>query len=326
MRLKPNFWWFVSLLFFMAAVWFWHLGERRAASRGGAGVLRRSLSVGSVGSVGSGGVAGTAPVAAVAGRSYRLSNTTETLEELRRNTHAILLRNALIDTSVRADLAIPEALRAHGAAGSYLVQSDRSLDKGFYAALKRDGAEFVSYIPNNAALVRASEEGARTLMADRTFQAVLAYQPYFKLDGSLLPGAVNGEALTNTHLRVTVLPGQDDAAEQALAGLGAQVTDREQSSFGSTTFLVTAPADQLAAVAQLPEAQEIEGFSPRHKLNDLSRVRLGITTDTIVQTNYLGLTGTNIWVVLDDTGLDATHPDFAASRMSGCMATALNGS
>ena len=35
------------------------------------------------------------------------------------------------------------------------------------------------------------------MVADRVFQAVLPYEPYFKLDGSLLAEAVNGELLTN---------------------------------------------------------------------------------------------------------------------------------
>ena len=87
------------------------------------------------------------------------------------------------------------------------MQSDRPLNGEFYAALRRDGAEFVSYIPNNAALVRATAEAARAMVADRVFQAVLPYEPYFKLDGSLLAAAVNGELLTNNVLRVTVFPG-----------------------------------------------------------------------------------------------------------------------
>ena len=80
-------------------------------------------------------------------RSYRLSNTAQSRRELARNPRAILLRNALIDTTRPLSLAIPEALRSHGAPGSYLVQSDRALNAEFYAALRRDGAEFVSYIP-----------------------------------------------------------------------------------------------------------------------------------------------------------------------------------
>ena len=43
--------------------------------------------------------------------------------------------------------------------------------------------------------------------------------------------------------------------------------------------------------------------------NDLSRVRIGVSTDTLVPTNYLGLTGTNVLVNVNDSGVDATHPD-----------------
>jgi len=320
MRLKPKFWWLLSLLFFAASLWLWHAGDRMAASRRAAAVSSNAPvpSVPSVPLLPS----NTAP--APAPRAYRLSNTPQTLAQLERNSRAILLRNALIDTSLRVTLPIPPALRSHGAPGSYLVQSDRPLNKQFYAALRQDGAEFVSYIPNNTALVRATPEAARTMVADRLFQAVLPYEPYFKLDGTLLPGAVNGELLTNNQLRVTVLPGQDAAAAQALAALGASVTGREATPFGSTTFFVTAPPDQLVAVAQLPQTQEIESFSPRQMLNDLTRVRLAVTTDTLVQTNYLGLTGTNIWMVLNDTGVDATHKDFApATRLLASIPSAL---
>jgi len=314
----------LSLLFFAAGLCLWQAGDRLAASRRAPSVSS-ALSVGSVGSVGSAGSVGSgspassAPAPAAAARAYRLSNTPQSAAELARNPRAILLRNALIDTTRSVALAIPESLRSHGAPGSYLAQSDRPLNQEFYAALKRDGAEFVSYIPNNTALVRATAEAAQTMAADRVFRAVLPYEPYYKLDGSLLEAAVNGGSAANHELRVTVYAGQDAAAAQALAALGANVTGREPAPFGATTFLVTAQANQLAAVAQLPQTQEIESFSPRHMLNDLTRLRLAISADTTVSTNYLQLTGTNIWVVLDDTGVDATHPDFApvSSRLQG---------
>ena len=140
------------------------------------------------------------------------------------------------------------------------MQSDRPLDGEFYAALRGTGRSLFPTFPNNAALVRATPEAARAMVADRVFQAVLPYEPYFKLDGSLLAGAVNGELLTNNQLRVTVFPGQEEAAAQALAALGADVTAREPAPFGSTSLLVTAPPDRLVAVAQLPQAQEIESL------------------------------------------------------------------
>jgi subtilisin-like proprotein convertase family protein len=325
MRLKPGIWMGLSLLFFAAGLCLWRAGDRLAASRRAslAPSVSSVSSVSSVPSVPSVPSTPAVPPPAVAAPSYRLSNTPQSAAQLVRNPRAILLRNALIDTSRPAKLAIPEPLRSHGAPGSYLAQSDRPLNAEFYAALRRDGAEFVSYIPNNTALVRATAEAARAMLADRVFQAVLPYEPYFKLDESLLPAAVNGESPANNVLRVTVFPGQDAAAEQALAALGAEVTDREAAPFGSASanFIVKVPPDRLVAVAQLPQAQEIESFSPRYKKNDLTRVRLGVSADTVALTNDLGLTGTNIWMVLDDTGVDATHPDFApaASRLAGLL-------
>lgn len=164
MRLKPRFWFLLSLLFFTAGLCLWQAGDRLAGSRHASTPAASGPSVPSIPSVPSAPATAPAPAApAPRPRSYRLSNTAQSQAGLERNPRAILLRNALIDTTRPLSLAIPEALRSHGAPGSYLVQSDRNLNPEFYAALKRDGAEFVSYIPNNAALVRATPEAARVM-------------------------------------------------------------------------------------------------------------------------------------------------------------------
>ena len=327
MRIRPRFWGLLSVLFFAGGVCLWQAGDRRAASR--RAVTRASVgSVGLVGSAGSvGSVPSTAAVAASGGaarRSYRLSNTTATAAELARNPHGLVLRNALIDTARPVQLAIPEALRSHGAPGAYMVQSDRALNGEFYAALARDGAEFVSYLPVNAALVRAGPEAARAMVQDRVFQAVLPYEPYFKLDGALLGPAVNGELLTNNELQVTVYPGQEAAATAALTALGAVVEGQAPGPFGGGVLGVVVPPDRLVAVAQMAQAQEIEPMSPRQLHNDLTRARLGVAVDTIALSNYMGLTGSNMVVVVDDTGVDATHPDLGpAGRVTASTPSAL---
>src|SRR5207247_1201860 len=96
----------------------------------------------------------------------RLSNTTKPLKELIHSDHAILLQNALIDTERPIELSIPEHLRAQGDPGSYIVQSRTPLDGAFRSLLKKAGAQIVSYIPNNAYLVRASAATAARLKAD----------------------------------------------------------------------------------------------------------------------------------------------------------------
>ena len=247
-------------------------------------------------------------------KSYRVSNTRLTEKQLLRSDHAIILRNALIDTDRPLRLDIPAHLRAKGAPGSYIVQSDGPLDQRFYDRLKKDGAQFVSYIPNNAALVEATPEQARQMAGDATFQAVLPYEPYYKLAAPLLPAAVEQDQPQSGALNVTTFPGQRDAALAALKALGAQLMGEDSSPFGPT-LTVMVPPDKLVAVAQMPLAQEIEPYAPRRPLNDLTRVTMGVATNTLTDTpNYLNLTGSNVTVNMNDTGVDATHPDFKGQR------------
>ncbi len=310
MRFSSRTWFLLSLLLFSAALWMWLYAEKFSAAH------RRAVPQTVL-------APPTAPALTNAAyrakpgkaESYRLSNTRETAGQLARSAHGLILRNALIDTALPVKLNIPAHLRAPGAPGSYIVQSDRALDRDFYAELKKNGAAYVSYIPNNAALVQATPEQAKAMVQDAAFQAVLPYEPYYKLDTTLLPTAVEAEPQTNA-LRVTTFPGQRDAAVAALTGLGATVIGEDRSPFGPT-LIVQAPSDSLAAVARLPLAQEIEVYSPRHAVNDLARVQLGVSTDTLSNTpNYLNLTGTNIWVNINDTGVDGTHPDLA-NRVQG---------
>ena len=243
-------------------------------------------------------------------KSYRIGNTTQTIQQLLHNSHALILRNALIDTEVAVALKIPAHLRAKGAPGSYLVQADRPLDKAFYAELSQAGASYISYVPNNAALVQASPTQATNLAANADVVAVLPYEPYYKLDGTLLPSAVEQQPQTNA-LSVTTFPGQRDAALAALTQLGATLLGEDRSPFGPT-LIVNVPAGSLVAVAQLPLAREIEAYTPRRMMNDLTRVIMGVATNTLIGTsNYLNLTGTNVTVNINDTGVDATHLDLA---------------
>ena len=56
----------------------------------------------------------------------------------------------------------------------------------FQEWLKAAGAKVISYVPNNAFLVRASSAVAATIGQAAEVQAVLPFEPYYKLDASLL--------------------------------------------------------------------------------------------------------------------------------------------
>ncbi len=126
--------------------------------------------------------------------ALRLSNTPTPIGQLQRSDTAILLENALLDTARPATLPIPDHLRAQGDPGSYIVQARGPIDAAFRSLLKAAGATIVSYIPNNAYLVRASGAVARQLRADPRTQSVLPYEPYYKLKPSLLKLAVGAGA------------------------------------------------------------------------------------------------------------------------------------
>jgi len=105
--------------------------------------------------------------------AFRLGNTPKSLGQLAGTRHAILLANALIDTDARLDLKIPANLKAKGDPGAYIVQARGVIDARFRAQLAAAGAQIVSYIPNNAYLVRLSSAGAAMLAGSALVQAVL---------------------------------------------------------------------------------------------------------------------------------------------------------
>jgi subtilisin family serine protease/subtilisin-like proprotein convertase family protein len=255
--------------------------------------------------------------------SLRLSNTPASLSQLLRRPTAILLENALLDTAQPAGLSIPDHLRAHGDPGAYMVQSRVPLDDAFRARLSAAGADIVAYIPNQAYLVRASQAIAQQLQADPRTQAVLPYEPYFKLKPPLLALAVEQQPLPeNSTLNVLLFPDARAAALDELNRLGVEVLGEERSPFGPMLRVrprsagisagqaaPLAPDAVLAALAGLARVQELELSHARVLANDLSRARITVSSNTVTPDNYLGLTGSNVLVNVNDSGVDASHPD-----------------
>ena len=86
---------------------------------------------------------------------------------------------------------------------------------------------------------------------------------------------------------------------------------QDESPFGPVVRVL--PPANWTALAALPGVQIVEPFHPRVHANDLSRATIGVAADTQVSSNYFGLTGQNVMVAVDDSGIDATHPDFSGS-------------
>jgi subtilisin-like proprotein convertase family protein len=311
-RWRPLTWLCISLACFIAALYFWRLGDKwqaekpakpatPASSPASAAVLiplpTQSASQKS---------ASTAPVAALNPPAtnavmakatnafpYRLSNTSKTLGELSHNRRAILLENALIDSSDALNLSIPDALRSHGDPGAYIVQANGPINDAFRARLTAAGATIVSYIPNNAYLVRATADVAQMLGQNLT---VIPWEPYYKIKPALMPAALDGRGATA--LVLGVFPGALDETKAALGKMGVAITSESPSPFGP---VLTVQNGNVAAVAGLPGVEEVEPSLARIAANDLTRVIMGDATNVFTPTNYLNLSGQNVIVAVADS-------------------------
>src|SRR5258706_7735386 len=127
MRWRPFTWLLLSVFFFVAAAFFWGLGDQWAAKKA-ATPSSQTTNQSKPGKPGVKPVAKAMPFhlltqpgnlnalsmqsATNAQRpdrfANRLSNTAKSLEQLQHTDKAILLQNALIDTATRVNLAIPD--------------------------------------------------------------------------------------------------------------------------------------------------------------------------------------------------------------------------
>src|SRR5262245_28786118 len=186
MRWRPLLWLMLSLLCFTGAFYFWNLGNEWAARKRQTSAPNVSTnnpqsekkpSQGSLAPIVS--EASSFALLSASGTSnrpgssslpgwlqYRLTNTKKSLGQLVHSPRAILLENALIDSAQPTKLAIPDWLLAKGEPGAYIIQAKGALDDSFRARLSDVGAIIVSYIPNNAYLIRANAGAVDQLRKD----------------------------------------------------------------------------------------------------------------------------------------------------------------
>ena len=250
---------------------------------------------------------GVAPAHLDTAVTNRLRNTDASVDALMRNEHALLLRNALIDTANGEPLGIPASLRSAGPSEAWVVQSEGPITPAFRAELAAAGATVVSYIPNNALLIRASPEAADHLAVAGGVAAILPLEPYFKLTPRLLALAIHEEPLPEGIQLVLTVP--DGIGEPSgLSALGARVVGRERGPFG-TLLTVDAPRNSLAALAAVPSVHRIEPRRTVGLANDLTAYSLGSTTVPENTDSFDGLDGSKVLVNVNDTGVDASQPD-----------------
>ena len=115
------------------------------------------------------------PVAANDPFPFRLKNTDAPIGELVRNETAVLLRNAFIDTALGSGLAIPSELKSTGDPMTYVAQARGPATAAFRRHIAASGGKIISYIPNNAYLMRVNAAGAARLANWSGTQSVLPF-------------------------------------------------------------------------------------------------------------------------------------------------------
>ncbi len=335
--MRSRFWSVISVLAFVAAILCWLEGDRRRAANAPPVAPASAAPAPATNEPGAGAAApqgvrllsnpgilmrqpavvtatsgGPAPAASPdALLPMRLRNVDAPLGELSRRDTAVLLRNALIDTAGQEPLDVPAVLRSTDAPGAYIVQARGNTTDGLRERIRAAGGRLVSYVPNNAYLVRLSPAGAAELQD--IAQAVLPFDPYFKLEPGLLKPALEGTPPDEGALLLITGYAEDrDATLESLQGLGAAVLVEGRGNVGfgpEPQFLVDPRGASFAALAGLAGVQLIEASHERSLLVDLTRERLGVALDTVTLTNHLGLTGSNVWVNVNDTGIWGDHPD-----------------
>ena len=251
----------------------------------------------------------------------RLTNTTRPLSDLIHDPRAILLENALLDTRLPLQLPFPPGLRSVGDPDCYIVQAAGELTDSFRQTLSGRGASVISYIPNNAYLIRISAGAAKELASDPQVASILPYEPYYKLKPSLLqlaladPGKAELREAPNSSppllcANALLFEGHETDTLAQLKVVGREILAQQSSPFGLVVQIRCSPTE-LAWIARLAGVQELELAHDRVAANDLSRETLGVAADPVTPLNYLGLTGSNVLVEVNDSGVDTNHPDLS---------------
>jgi hypothetical protein len=156
--------------------------------------------------------------------------------------------------------------------GLYIVQFVGPIKDEWLMGLRKTGAEIVSYIPNNAYIVRTNSVEAFTLTKFRArnfVQFVGDYEPAFRLSPVLQEVRADGNALDKLiDITVQVIDGADakETIDQ-LRGLAAEVVSEHQVlNYHNVALKVS--AGRLGEIASIDNVFAIEERTQRRKLDE----------------------------------------------------------
>ena len=245
-----------------------------------------------------------------------LTNSKKTTHDLlQRDSKAILLQNAMIDTEAAKaagkSVDVPAEFKAPEDTAYYIVQFDHPVSSTDKAALEKAGATISHYVPNSAYAVHVSPKCLAEIRALSGIQFIEPYHPYYKMSPQVL-GFMTGRAdkqteavITNNLFNVMTFRGADARAD--VAKLGAKVV-KEQSAGGRSVLTIKVNYDSLKLLVKQDAVQWVEPFMPLKPMNDLGTKRIGAAR---IKTLHPTLTGEGVTIGVTDTGVDFVNPGYS---------------
>lgn len=180
--------------------------------------------------------------------------------------HLIDLQACQIDTR-RGEPPMPADLRLDkfppGKKGYYIVQYKSPLDsQTVLTAISALGGEMLSYVPNNAYLVRLPEERLPALKGSAPVQWVGIYQPYYRIS----PPLFNLEGGKSVLITVVIFQGESTSEiAKEIAKTGAKVTSSSVAE-SEEAIPIVANLEQVRKIALILGVQWIEEWFIPHLL------------------------------------------------------------
>jgi hypothetical protein len=207
--------------------------------------------------------------------------------------------------------AIPDRLKAATGSELFVVQFETQSLGVYRRAIEAAGGEVLSYLPNNAHVVRMSGETKAAVEAMGFVRYVGNYEPAFRID-PVITRKLLANVLGATRYNILLAdktPDNKDRAAVDIRQLGGTV---HEYAPGGRLIEATLTPDQLVQLANNNNVLWIDLWGPMEPDMDIARIFHGTNNlETLTGGNPTGYSGEGVVGMARDTELRTTHQEFA---------------
>jgi len=200
---------------------------------------------------------------------------------------------------------IPTSLQAQSGNTLFVVQFETQSLDAYRDAVRAAGGELLSYIPNNAYVVRMDERAREAVESMSFVRYVGNYEPAYRLDLRIVQRLLSNTLGTARYSILLADKTQDNKAVEArrIAAIGGIVND---ATPGGRLMEATLTPSQLVQVANSSNVLWINPWGPYEQDMNIARIVHG--TDALETAT--GYTGQGVIGMVRDGGLRNTHVAF----------------